>query len=185
MKKNLRLIIDWAPMLLFFVAYKVSGIFAATATIMVAAALALVACYVLEKKIAPVPLFTAVVVGTLGGLTLYLKDDTFIKMKPTFVYSLLALVLIVSELVGRPLVKSILGGTVPLHDRAWRGLAFRFGGFFLVMALLNEVVWRNFTRDTWMNYHLFGAMALTFVFAISQAPYMMKNQIEDEKPQGS
>lgn len=183
MRKNLRPLLDWAPILLFFGVYKLFGIFPATATLMAAAALALIIGYIAEKKIAPVPLFTAVVVGVLGGLTLYLKDDTFIRVKPTIVYALLSIMLIGSELLGRSLVKPILGSAIILQNTAWRGLAFRFGGFFFMMAILNEIVWRNFSRDIWMNYHLFGAMALTLIFAISQAPYMMRNQAVDETPQ--
>lgn len=185
MQKNVRPVLDWAPIVLFFGVYKLFGIFPATATLMAAAALSLVVGYFLEKKISPVPLFTAVVVGVMGGLTLYLKDDTFIRMKPTIVYSLLCLLLTVSELMGKSLVRPILGSAIRLRDTAWRGLAFRFGAFFFVMAIFNEIVWRNFSRDVWMNYHLFGAMALTLVFAASQAPYMMRNQAEDETPQAS
>ena len=177
-----RALIDFAPLILFFAAYKISGIYAATVTVVIAAIGAVGLGYWFERKLAPMPLFTAIVVGILGGLTLYLKDDTFIKIKPTLVYALLGSVLIVSEIIDRPLVKKILGSAMELHERAWHGLAFRFGAFFLVMAILNEVVWRNFSRDVWVNYHVFGAIALTFVFGLSQAPYLMKHRIEDETP---
>lgn len=177
-----RSLIDFAPLVLFFAAYKFAGIYAATITVVAAAIGAVALGYWFERKIAPVPLFTAIVVAVLGGMTLYLKDDTFIKMKPTFVYVALGLLLIGGEAIKRPLVKKILGSAMALREEAWRGLAFRFGGFFFVMAVLNEIVWRNFSRDVWVDYHVFGAMALTFLFGISQAPYLMKHRIEDETP---
>jgi intracellular septation protein len=175
-----RMLIDYAPLVLFFAAYKIGGIYAATVTVIAAAAAAAGIGFWLDRKISPVPLFTAVVVAVLGGLTLYLRDETFIKMKPTFVYALLGAILIGGELTGKPVVKYVLGGAIALQEAAWRGLAFRFGGFFFVMALLNELIWRNFSSDFWVNYHVFGAIALTFAFGIAQAPYLMKHHIEDE-----
>lgn len=177
-----RMLIDFGPLILFFVAYRLGGIYAATLTVIVAAAGAVALGWWFERKFAPVPLFTAVMVAILGGLTLYLRDDTFIKMKPTFVYILLGGLTIGSELFGRPVLKSLMGTAIALRDEAWRGLAFRFGGFFLIMAGLNEIVWRNFSRDVWVNYHVFGAMGLTLVFGLVLAPYLMKHRIEDETP---
>jgi intracellular septation protein len=178
-----RMLVDFGPLLLFFTAYKISGIYAATVTVVLATMAAVGIGYLLDRKLAPVPLVTGILVAVLGGLTLILRDDTFIKMKPTFVYALLATGLIASEWIGKPLVKKILGSAIALKDGAWRALAFRFGGFFFVMALLNEAVWRNFSRDVWVNYHVFGAIALTFLFALSQAPYLMKHRVDDETPQ--
>jgi intracellular septation protein len=182
-KQTCRTLIDFGPLVLFFVAYKIWGVYAATATVIAAAIAAAGIGFLLDRKIAPVPLFTAVVVAVLGGLTLYLKNDSFIKMKPTFVYALLGAVLIGGELAGKPLIKHVLGAAIALQENAWRGLAFRFGGFFLVMAMLNELIWRNFSSDVWVNYHVFGAIVLTFLFGFAQAPYLMKHQIKQETPQ--
>lgn len=183
MQRYVRLLVDWGPIILFFTAYKVAGIYAATATLIIAAIAAVLIGYISERKLAPVPLFTAIVVGTMGGLTLYFKDDTFIKMKPTIVYILLGSGLIGSECIGKPVAKAILGTAVRLQENAWRALAFRFGTFFFVMAGLNEIVWRSFSRDIWVNYHTFGAMVLTILFAASQTPFMMRHTREDETPQ--
>lgn len=179
-----RTLIDFAPLVLFFIAYKTGGIYAATIAVIAACVAAVALGFWFERKFAPVPVFTAVVVTVLGGLTLYFKDDTFIKMKPTFVYVLLGGVLIGSEIAKRSIVKKILGTAMALRDEAWRGLAFRFGFFFLILAVLNEAVWRSFSRDVWVNYHVFGAMVLTFVFGIAQAPFLMRNRIDDETPHG-
>lgn len=175
-----RTLIDFGPLLLFFLAYKVAGIYAATATVIAAAIAAAGIGFWLDHKISPVPLFTAIVVSILGGLTLLLKDDTFIKMKPTFVYGLLGAILIGGEMTGKSVVKYILGQAIALQSGAWRGLAFRFGGFFFVMAAINELIWRNFSRDVWVNWHVFGAIALTFLFAVSQTPYLIRHRLDDE-----
>jgi intracellular septation protein len=85
-------------------------------------------------------------------------------------------------MAGKPVVKYILGQAIALQSSAWRGLAFRFGGFFFVMAAINELIWRNFSRDVWVNWHVFGAIALTFLFAVSQTPYLIKHRLDDETP---
>lgn len=179
-----RMLLDFAPLVLFFIAYRLAGVYAATATVIVAATLSLVIGYAYERKVSPVPLATAILIAVLGGLTLYLKDATFIKMKPTFVYALLGAALIGGEVAGRPLIKHVFNGAIILDDAGWRGLSFRFGGFFLAMALLNELIWRTFSETLWVNYHTFGAIALTLLFAIAQAPYLMRHQIEPKPPEG-
>lgn len=180
-----RTLLDFAPLVLFFAVYKFTDIYAATLTVIVASLLSLGIGWWFDRKISPVPLFTAVVIAILGGLTLYLKDATFIKMKPTFVYTLLGGLLIGSELAGKPLVKYILNSAIRLSDAGAAGMAWRFGGFFLAMAALNELIWRNFSESFWVNYHTFGAIALTVLFALSQGPFLMKHIIEEPKPGGN
>ena len=177
-----RTILDFGPLLLFFAAYKVAGIFAATATVMVAAVIAVCAGYWLDRKVHPIPLATAVIVLVFGGLTLYLNNDMFIKMKPTMIYGLFGATLLGGLYFNRPLVKYVLGAAVTLNEAAWRVLTWRFGLFFFVMALLNELIWRNFSSDLWVNYHVFGAIALTVLFSMSQVPFLLKHQIETESP---
>jgi intracellular septation protein len=173
-----RTILDFGPLLLFFAAYKVAGIFAATATVMVAAVGAVCVGYWLDRKVHPIPLATAVIVLVFGGLTLYLNNDMFIKMKPTMIYALFGSVLLGGLYFNRPLVKYIFGAAVTLNEAAWRVLTRRFGLFFFAMALLNELIWRNFSNDVWVDYHVFGAVALTVLFSMSQVPFLLKHQIE-------
>ncbi|MGC9952892.1 MAG: septation protein A [Rhizomicrobium sp.] len=173
-----RTILDFGPLLLFFAAYKLSGIFAATATVMVAAVVAVGVGYWLDRKIHPIPLATAVIVLVFGGLTLYLNNDMFIKMKPTMIYALFGSVLLGGLYFNRPFVKYIFGAAVTLNDAGWRVLTRRFGLFFFGMALINELIWRNFSNDIWVNYHVFGAIVLTVLFSMSQVPFLLKHQIE-------
>lgn len=178
-----KMVLDFAPLVAFFIVYKFVGIYPATATVIVASILCAGISYICTRKIAPMPVITAVVVCIMGGLTLYLHDETFIMMKPTFIYGALGIGIIVCEFFGKPVFKIAMGTAMPLKEHAFRALAFRFGGFFLAMAAANEVVWRNFSRDVWVDYHVFGAIALTFLFALCQMPFMMKNAVADETPQ--
>jgi intracellular septation protein len=175
-----RTILDFGPLLLFFAAYKLFNLTVATGTVMAAASAAVGAGYWFDRKIHPVPLATAVIVLVFGGLTLYLNDDSFIKMKPTMIYALFGAALLGGLYFKKPLVKYILGAAMTLDEAAWRVLSWRFGLFFFGMALLNELIWRNFSSDTWVNYHVFGAIALTVLFSMCQVPFLLKHQIETD-----
>ena len=126
------------------------------------------------------PLITAVVVGVFGGLTIYLEDDTFIKMKPTIVQVAFGVILLTGLAFGRPFLKNLMGSAWAMDDEGWRKLTFRFGVFFLVMAAINEAVWRTQTTDFWVNFKVFGIIGLTLVFAMSQAPLIGRHQIDEE-----
>jgi len=175
-----RSVVDFAPLLLFFVAYRLFGIYAATITVMIAAVAAAAMGWWFDRKVHPVPVATAVIVLIFGGLTLYLNNDTFIKMKPTMIYALFGAVLLGGLWFDRPFVRYVLGTTVTLEDRSWRTLTWRFGIFFLAMAVLNELIWRNFSSDIWVSYHVFGAIALTILFSISQVPFLLKHQVDSK-----
>jgi intracellular septation protein len=175
-----RSVLDFGPLVLFFVAWSVRGIYLATATVMVAATLAVALGYWFDKKLHPVPLLTAVLVLIFGGLTIYLHNDMFIKMKPTMIYGLFGVLLLGGLAFKRPFVKYVLGPALELDDRSWRTITWRFGLFFLAMAIINELIWRNFSEQVWVYFHSFGGIVLTFMFALSQAPFLMKHQIEKE-----
>ncbi len=177
-----RMILDFGPLLLFFTAYKLFDLHVATATIMAAAVTAVGIGYWLDRKIHPVPVFTAAIVLVFGGLTLYLNNDMFIKMKPTMIYALFGSLLLGGLYFKRSLAKYVLGMAVSLSEEGWRGLTWRFGLFFFGMAILNELIWRNFSNDIWVNFHVFGAITLTVLFSLSQTPFLLKHQIEAEAP---
>jgi len=168
----LRPLVDYGPLAAFFVVYWLAGLTAATVAIMAATAVALTLAFAIERRIPPMPLVTAAIVGVFGGLTLWLHDDTFIKMKPTIVQLIFAAVLLGGLFFKRPLLKPLLGTAWPLDDAGWNKLTLRFALFFLAMAALNEVVWRTQSTDFWVTFKVFGIMALTFVFAASQVFFM-------------
>jgi intracellular septation protein len=172
--------VDFGPLLLFFVAYRLFNLYVATATVMTAAVGAVVLGYVFDKKVHPVPLVTAVIVLIFGGLTLYLHNDMFIKMKPTMIYGLFAATLLGGLYFNRLFVKYILEAAVSLNDDKWRTLTLRFGGFFIGMALLNELIWRNFSEKAWVYFHSFGATVLLLLFSLSQMPFLLKHQTKPD-----
>lgn len=168
----LRPLVDYGPLAAFFVVYWLRDLTAATVAIMAATAVALALALAIEKRIPAMPLVTAVVVGVFGGLTLWFQDETFFKMKPTIVQLVFAAVLFGGLLFKRPLLKPLLGTAWPLDDEGWHKLSFRFGLFFLAMAVLNEAVWRTQSTDVWVTFKVFGIMGLTFVFVVSQVFFM-------------
>ncbi len=151
------------------------GIFTATAVFMVAIAIALITSRLLTGQFAKMPLVTAVFVMVFGGLTLYLQDETFIKIKPTIIYLLFAGILLGGLAVKRVFLQSLLGEAFELSDTGWRKLTYRWAWFFVFLAVLNEIVWRTFTTDTWVTFKVFGLLPLTLVFAVSQAGLMQRH----------
>ena len=164
----LRPIVEYGPIATFFVAYNMADLFIATASIMVATALALTLSYAVERRIPMMPLITAGIVGIFGGLTLWLNDETFIKMKPTIIQAIFGSVLIGGLLANRLFLKSLMGSAWHITDKGWRILTLRFSLFFFLSATLNEAIWRTQSTDFWVNFKVFGLMGLTFVFIVSQ-----------------
>lgn len=174
-----KLAIEMGPLILFFVANGMYGIFAATGAFMVAIAASMIASRHLQGHIPPMLWFTGAVVMVFGGLTLYLADETFIKLKPTIIYSVFAGILIFGLARGRSYLKLVMEAAFPpVDDTGWMKLARNWAIFFVVMAIVNEIVWRNFSTDFWVSFKLFGFIPLTFLFAMAQMPVIMKHQID-------
>ena len=163
-----KLMIELGPLLAFFAAWFLADIFWATGVLMAATLVSVVASKMLLGRVSPVIIATAVLVVVFGGLTFWFGDAHFIKMKPTIINLLFAGVLLGGLLTGRPLLKLLFGEAFNLTEEGWRKLTLRWILFFVVMAVLNEIVWRNFSEATWVNFKVFGILPLTLVFAMSQ-----------------
>ena len=168
MRGWIRLIIEAGPLAVFFITNARADIFAATGAFMAAVLVSLAASWLLERRIPMMPLVTCFVVMVFGGLTLYLQDETFIKLKPTIIYTIFAVVLGGGLVAGRALLKPVLGLTVKLTDEGWSKLSLRVAVFFVFLAILNEIVWRSVSTDTWVDFKVFGFMPLTMVFFLAQ-----------------
>ena len=179
---GLRLGIDYGPLVVFFLVNflaplpSLGRVLAATVAFMAATIAAMIVSRVRLGNISPMLWLSGVLVVVFGGLTLYLHDQRFIQMKPTIVYLILAATLGFGLATGRPLLQQVLGAAYPgLTDLGWRKLTRNWAVFFVVQALLNEVVRRRFSLDFWVAYKLWGAVPLTLVFALANVPMLLRN----------
>jgi intracellular septation protein len=133
---------------------------------------------VLTRQVAIMPVVTAIIVVVFGGLTLVLHDATFIKVKPTIIYALFGAVLIGGLVFNKPLLGIVFDSLFHLTEKGWRKLTLRWAIFFFVLAVANEIVWRNTSTDVWVDFKVFGVVPLTFLFGALQMPLLKKYTIE-------
>jgi intracellular septation protein len=176
----LKFVLEMGPLVIFFIANGRGGIYVATGAFMVATFAALALMWIIARKIAVMPLISAAVVLVFGTLTIVLQDDHFIKLKPTLVNALFGIALLGGMALNKPLLPYVLGDVFHIDAEGWRKLTIRWGIFFIVMAVLNEIVWRSVSTDTWVAFKTFGYLPLTFVFALLQAPLLTKHAVETE-----
>jgi len=177
-----KLAIDLGPLLIYLVSYWFTkNVILSTAIFMGATALAILASKLLHGRISAMLLFSGVMVLVLGGLTVWLHDATFIKMKPTAYYLMVAAVLTFGLITNRPMLKMVLGQAYPgLSDLGWTKLTRNWALFFVAMAIANEAVWRSTSMDFWLGYKLWGAMPATLLFALANIPMLMKHGLATE-----
>ncbi len=191
----LKLALDLGPLLVFFIAVIKPAVFApllapilgadriagkqgeflaATAVFMIAITVALVVSYALIRRVPIMNIVSVIIVAVFGGLTIALHDETFFKMKPTIIYLLFTGLLAGGILLKKPVLEIAFDQAFHLTEEGWRKLSIRWAVFFLLMAVLNEVVWRNFSSEFWAGFKIFGALPLTFIFAMLQVPLLNK-----------
>lgn len=175
----LKLALELGPLVVFFLINARLGIFYATGAFMVAIVISLAASRIILHKIPTMPLITGVFVLVFGGLTLYLQDETFIKMKPTIVNMLFGTILLGCLAFNQLVWKMLFGDVFRVTDEGWRKLQFFWGWFFFALAVLNEIVWRNFSTDAWVNFKVFGIMPLTILFGLCMLPILQRYEIDE------
>jgi intracellular septation protein len=179
----LKLTLDVGPLVVFFAANARFGIFTGTAVFMAAILAALATTYVLTRHIAIMPVVSAIIVLVFGSLTLALHDETFIKVKPTIIYALFGFTLLGGYIFNKPLLAIVFDAMFHLTEEGWRKLTLRWALFFLVMAVVNEVVWRTQTTQFWIGFKLFGFTPLTFLFAVLQYRLLIKYAAQQPNPE--
>jgi len=191
----LKFVLDIGPLILFFYANskpalfhplvapilpaavatgEQAGIFTATAVFMIAIVAALIVSYALTRHLPVMPVVTMIVVIVFGAATLYFQNEAFIKLKPTIIYVLFGGTLLIGHWLNKPFLAIVFDSMFHLTPEGWRKLTLRWAAFFLVLAVLNEIVWRTQTTDTWVNFKVFVVTGLTFVFAAAQVPLLSK-----------
>ena len=179
MKSIYKLLIDIGPLAVFFIFYTRSGLQASILPFMIATVIAVLFSYMLEKKIPIMPTAGAVIVLIFGGLTIYFDNEVFFKMKPTILNFLFAAILYGGTLINKSLLKYLLGAALKLEEVGWKLLTQRWIGFFIALAVLNEIVWITQSTDIWVSFKVFGILPITFIFTMTQFPLIKKYQIED------
>ena len=174
----LKALVEYGPLAIFFITYWFAGIFPATAAIVLATVIALATSYLAERHLPIMPLVMAVIVTIFGGLTLWLQNETFIKMKPTIIQLGFGIILLAGLLTDNIFLERLLGSTLQLDRKGWQILTRRFSMFFFVMAALNELIWRTQSTDYWVNFKVFGILGLTFLFFIFQIRLLKNYSIE-------
>ena len=161
----------------FFIFYKKTGnILDAIIPLIIATLISVLISYLFEKKIPVMPTIGGIIILIFGGLSWYFKDPIFIKMKPTIINIIFAIVILVGNYINKSLLKYLLSNSISLENEGWFELGKRWAYFFIFLAILNEIVWRNFPEHIWVNFKVFGILILTLFFSISQFPLIKKYQ---------
>lgn len=179
----MKFLVDFFPILLFFIAYKLYDIYVATAVIIVASILQVSWFWIKHRRVEKMHLITLVLVLLLGGATLLLQDPLFIYWKPTVVNWAFALAFFGSQFIGQKnFLQRMLESQITLNEqRVWKNLNFAWVAFFIAMGGINLYVAFNFEENTWVNFKLFGMMGLTFVFVIAQSIYLARHIVPDDE----
>ena len=177
----LKLALELGPLALFFLTYWRSNLFIATGVLMVCVIVTLAVSYALLRRIPIMPLVTAVIVIIFGSLTFYFHDTTFAKIKPTVLYLLFGGALLGGLAINRPLLPVLFDGALNLTPEGWRKLTWRWAFFFIGLALLNEIVWRSLSEAFWVGFKAFGITPLIVLFAVAQAPLVMRYEAKGEE----
>jgi intracellular septation protein len=180
-KPLIKFITDFGPLLIFFIIYfkNDNNLKIAIPPFIVATIIALLVIYLLERKIPMVPLVSGVLISLFGGLTLYFDNKIFFYMKPTIINMLFALILFFGKFfTEKPLLKIFFQNALDLEDEGWKKLNYRWIGFFIFVAILNEIVWRTQEEAFWVNFKVWGLIPISFLFAASQVPLMNKYKIK-------
>ncbi|WP_070150954.1 septation protein IspZ [Sphingobium phenoxybenzoativorans] len=173
---TLSLALDFGPLLVFFVAYKMLGVIMGTAAFMAAIALAVIVSIWKLGRVSPMLWLSAVLVLFFGSLTIYFHDERFIQIKPTIIYSFFALMLFAGLLRGKPLLKYLLQAAYDgLSEEGWKKLSRNWAFFFVFMAALNEAMRATLSFDTWLSLKVWGVTAISFIFAASNIPMLMRH----------
>lgn len=174
----LKFLVEMGPLVVFFLVNSRAGIYWGTGCFVAATMASLLASRFLFGRVPVMPLVSGVVVLVFGGLTLWLQDDLFIKLKPTIVNAIFASVLFGGLLYGKSLLRYLFGDVFALDEEGWRKLTFRWACFFVFLAILNEFAWRLLTTDQWVTFKVFAIMPITMAFAISQVGLLQRHALE-------
>ena len=180
-KSLVKFLTDFGPLLIFFVVYYKSGnnLIVAIPPLIVATIIAIIIVYILEKRIPYIPLLGGLLISFFGGLTIYFQNPIFIYLKPTIINIIFAFILFMGKVFFKiNFLKIFFKGSLKLEEIGWNKLMYRWIGFFIFLAILNEIIWRTQGQEAWVNFKVWGILSLTFVFTAFQIPLINKYKNE-------
>ena len=180
-KSFVKFLTDFGPLLIFFVVYYRSGnnLIVAIPPLIVATIVAIIVVYILEKRIPYIPLLGGLLISFFGGLTIYFQNPIFIYLKPTIINIVFAFTLFIGKVFFKKnFLKIFFKGSLKLEEVGWNKLMYRWIGFFIFLAILNEIVWRTQSQEAWVNFKVWGILSLTFIFTAFQIPLINKYKNE-------
>ena len=180
-KSFVKFLTDFGPLLIFFVVYYKSGnnLIVAIPPLIIATIVAIIVVYILEKRIPYIPLLGGLLISFFGGLTIYFQNPIFIYLKPTIINIVFAFVLFIGKVFfEKNFLKIFFKGSLKLEEVGWNKLMYRWIGFFIFLAILNEIIWRTQSQEAWVNFKVWGILSLTFVFTAFQIPLINKYKNE-------
>ena len=176
----LKFLYDYLPIIVFFVCYKLSVVYdkllIATLAMLFTTFVAIFVSYILTRKIPKVATFSALLLGFFCGLTIFFDDEYYIKIKPTIINLIFSGILFYGNFAQKPMLKFLLGEQLKMNFKDWQILSLRWAYFFCALGILNELIWRNFSTDFWVQFKVFGMMTISMIFTISQVPFIIKAQ---------
>jgi intracellular septation protein len=172
---------ELGPLLVFFATYKFYGLIEATIALSIIMSTLLAYDYLTGKKIQIQMVVSTLILVIFTGISVLTGDVTFIKMKITIINLLFGIILFVGVALDKGFIKYLFGPALNLNDKSWIILSKRFGFFFILLSVVNEIIWRNFSEDIWVNFKTFGVMAITLCFALTQMSFMSKNSKESKE----
>ena len=181
-KSLIKFITDFGPLIIFFSFYYKSGknLQIAIPPLVIATIISIIIVWIIEKKIPIVPLLGGVLITLFGGLTIYFENPVFIYMKPTIINIIFAIALFFGKyFTNEPILKKILGKSMPLNNEGWNKLNSRWIFFFIFLAILNEFVWRTQSEEFWVNFKVWGMLPITIIFTAFQIPLINKYKINE------